>query len=51
MSTQTMKRATSEESSRQGTRTWEQVWLTVKLLLLFGVGFGGLWLLDQMVAQ
>jgi hypothetical protein len=29
----------------------EQVLITGKLLLLFGAGIGGLWLLDQLVTR
>jgi hypothetical protein len=52
MSSQSMRTPTSEVSSApRPARTWEQTWMTIKLLFLFGAGFGGLWLLDQIVAQ
>jgi hypothetical protein len=44
--------STSENSSEpRPARTWKQVWMTIKLLILFGVGLGGLWFLDQIVTQ
>ena len=34
---------------RSGNR--EQVWMTIKLLIMFGVCFGGIWVVDQIVSR